>query len=65
LALMEQEASKRAAHQRELLEQRLAEERRICSEKLAQEQERFAQRLLAMRQEEGFWSRLMRMITWS
>jgi excisionase family DNA binding protein len=65
LVLMEQEASKRAAHERELLDQRLTEERRIWSERVAQEQERFAQKLLAMRQQEGFWSRLMRMITWS
>jgi excisionase family DNA binding protein len=76
LALMEKEASERMAGEREQLEKRLIEERSICSEKLAversawseklaQEQERFAQRLAAMRDQEGFWSRLMKMITWS
>jgi excisionase family DNA binding protein len=64
-ALMEKEASERMALEREQLEQRLVEEHTIWSEKLAQEQERFAQRLAAMRDQEGFWSRLMKMITWS
>lgn len=64
-ALLEQEASKRAAHERELLEQRLLQERNMCSERLAQQQERLAQELAAMRHQEGFWSRLMKMITWS
>jgi len=64
-ARLEKEASKRAAHERELLEQRLIQERDICCERLAQQQERFAQELAAMRNQEGFWSRLMKMITWS
>ena len=64
-ALMEKEAAKRAAQERELLEQRLIQERNMCSERLAQQQERFAQELAAMRNQEGFWSRLMKMITWS
>jgi excisionase family DNA binding protein len=64
-ALMEQEASKRAAQERELLEQRLIQERNIGSERLAQQQERFAQEVAAMRNQEGFWARLMKMITWS
>ena len=64
-ALMEKEASERIAQERERLEQRLKQERDIWSEKLAQEQERFAQMLAAARNQEGFWSRLMKMITWS
>jgi excisionase family DNA binding protein len=64
-ALMEKEASEQMARERERLEERLIEERSIWSEKVAQEQERFAQRLAAMRDQEGFWSRLMKMITWS
>ncbi len=64
-ALLEQEASKRVAQERELLEQRLLQERNMCSERLAQQQQRFAQELAAMRNQEGFWSRLMKMITWS
>ena len=65
LALMEKEASKRAAHERELLEQRLTEERNMWSERVAQEQERFAQKMAALHDQEGFWSRLIKMITWS
>jgi excisionase family DNA binding protein len=64
-ALMEKVASEQMAQERERLEQRLVEERSIWSEKLTQEQERFAQRLAAMRDQEGFWSRLLKMITWS
>ena len=64
-ALIEEEASKSAAQERDLLEQRLIQERDRCSERLAQQQERFAQELAAMRNQEGFWSRLMKMITWS
>ena len=64
-ALIEEEAAKRAAQERDLLEQRLIQERDRCSERLAQQQERFAQELAAMRNQEGFWSRLMKMITWS
>ena len=64
-ALLEKEASKSAAQERELLEQRLIQERNMCSERLAQQQERFAQEVAAMRNQEGFWSRLMKMITWS
>ena len=63
--LMEKEASERIAQERERLEQRLKQERDIWSEKLTQEQERFAQLLAAARNQEGFWSRLMKMITWS
>jgi excisionase family DNA binding protein len=63
--LMEKEASERIARERELLEQRLIQEQRIWSERFAQEQERCAQRLAAMHNQEGFWARLMKMITWS
>jgi excisionase family DNA binding protein len=64
-ALMEREAAKQMARERDRLEQRLLEERIVWTEKLAQEQERFTQRLTAMRDQEGLWSRLMKMITWS
>jgi excisionase family DNA binding protein len=64
-ALLEKEASERTAQDRKRLEERLIEERNIWSERLAQEQERFAQQLAAMRNQEGFWARLMKMITWS
>jgi len=62
---MEKEATARINRESESLEQRLIQEREIWSEKIAQEQERFAQTLAAMHSREGFWSRLMKMITWS
>ncbi len=64
-ALMEKEASERITQEHQQLEQRLKQERDIWSEKLAHEQERFAQMLAAAHNQEGFWSRLMKMITWS
>lgn len=53
------------AREREQAEQTLDQERRNWSERLAQEQERVAQTLAAARNREGFWARLVRMITWS
>lgn len=53
------------AQERERAEQLLARERQRCADKLAQEQERFARMLAAVRDQEGFWARLVRMITWS
>jgi excisionase family DNA binding protein len=63
-ALMEQKASERVAREREVLEQRLIQEQQIWSEKLVQEQEHFARMLAVLRNQEGFWARLMKMITW-
>ena len=63
--LVERAASESAAQESQRLEQALVQERQIWSQKLAQEQERFAQMLASMRNQEGFWARLMRMITWS
>jgi excisionase family DNA binding protein len=63
--LMEKESRERMAREQERLEARLIEERNAWSAKLAQEQERFAQKLATMRNQEGFWSRLMKMLTWS
>jgi excisionase family DNA binding protein len=76
LTRMEQEAAASKAQARERLEQALerehqrteealGRERQLCSEKLALEQQRFADMLAAMRNQEGFWARLIRMITWS
>jgi excisionase family DNA binding protein len=64
-ALIAKEAAEKVAREREILEQRLVQEQRIWSERLAQEQENFARKLTEMRDGEGFWARLMRMITWS
>ncbi len=76
LTRMEQEAAATIARERDQAEAALAQERQrwseklaqqeqAWSEKLAQEQERFARMLTATRNQEGFWARLVRMITWS
>ncbi len=65
LTRMEQDANARTAQERERAEQLLAQERQHWSEKLAQEQERFARMLATARNQDGFWARLVRMITWS
>ncbi len=73
---MEQEAAAMIARERDQAEAALAQERQrwneklaqqeqTWSEKLAQEQERFARMLTATRNQEGFWAKLVRMITWS
>jgi hypothetical protein len=64
-ALVQQQAADRWARERERIEQVLEEERRLWSDRLAQEQERYAHKLAEIRSQEGFWARLMRMITWS
>jgi excisionase family DNA binding protein len=64
-ALIEKEMAERMAQDRERLEQRLIEERNLWTERLAEEQERYARQLAAMHNQEGFWARLMKMITWS
>jgi excisionase family DNA binding protein len=76
LTRVEQEAAERRAQEgerleqalereRERMEEALSRERQLCSEKLALEQQRLADMLTAMRNQEGFLARLMRMITWS
>jgi excisionase family DNA binding protein len=64
-ALMQQHTADQLARGREVHERMLEEERRSWSDRLVQEQERFAHKLAEIRSQEGFWARLMRMITWS
>ncbi len=64
-ALMDREVSERIAREREEFEARLARERSTWSDRLAAEQEKFEADLARMRSKEGFWTRLLRMLTWS
>lgn len=64
-ALMDREVSDRVAREREEFERRLASERSIWSERLKQGEEKFASDLAELQKKEGFWSRLIRMLTWS
>jgi excisionase family DNA binding protein len=64
-ALMDREMSERVVREREEFEGRLARERSTWSDRLAAEQERFESNLAQLRSKEGFWSRLLRMLTWS
>jgi excisionase family DNA binding protein len=64
-SLLEKETAEKIAREREHLESRLTQEKNLWSERLAQEKEGFAQRLFDAHRQEGFWSRLMKMMTWS
>ncbi len=64
-ALMDREISERISREREEFEARLARERSTWSDRLAAEQEKFKTDLARMRSKEGFWARLLRMLTWS
>lgn len=63
--LMEKEAAERIAREREHLDDRLVQERDLWSGRLAQEKEHFARKLTDLSRQEGFWSRLLKMMTWS
>lgn len=64
-SLLERETSETIAKEREHLENQLSQEKRRWTERLAQEKENFTQRLLELQRQEGFWARLMKMMTWS
>ena len=70
--ILEKEAEDRRAaaeEQRDALErahaERLAAEEARWTERLAHEQERFNLQLSQARRQEGFWGRLVKMLTWS
>lgn len=75
-SVMEKEAAERIAREREHFESRLVQEQGLWSERLALEQSQWAERLAQEREnharklheatrQEGFWSRLLKMMTWS
>ncbi len=64
-ALMEREVAERIARERSEFERRLQAESALWSERLAREQERFEADIAELRSKQGFWTRLMKMLTWS
>jgi len=64
-ALMDREFSGRIARERDEFERRLAAENDAWSDRLAREQEKHEANLAEARTKEGFWSRLVKMLTWS
>lgn len=63
--LIERDAAGKAALEREYLEKMMATEQSVWAERLAQEKERYERNLAESQREEGFWSKLMKMMTWS
>jgi hypothetical protein len=64
-ALMDREVSERVARERDEFEKRLALERDAWAERLSREQEKYAAGLAELQTKGGFWSRLVKMLTWS
>lgn len=64
-SLLEKETRETIAKEREHLESQLSQEKQHWTERLSREKEDFRQRLLELQRREGFWSRLMKMMTWS
>jgi hypothetical protein len=63
--LLEKDLEFRISQERELFDRRLASEQELWAEKLAGEQEACGRRLAEAKRREGFWARLVRMLTWS
>lgn len=64
-AFMDRELTERIARERDEFENRLLIERSAWSDRLAREQERYAASLAELQNRAGFWTRLVRMLTWS
>lgn len=64
-ALMDREITERIARERDEFERRLAEEKDAWADRLTREQEKHAASLAEIQTKEGFWSRFIKMLTWS
>ena len=64
-AQMEREVSERISRERDEFETILQAERTLWSERLAKERSRFEAELEQLKKKEGFWARIVRMLTWS
>jgi excisionase family DNA binding protein len=64
-ALSREEFAEKLALERHYLEEKLAVENAIWSERLAREQESFNLKLLEIKEREGLWAKLVKMMTWS
>jgi len=63
-ARMERELTERISQERDEFETVLQAERNLWAERLANERSRFGSELEELRKKEGFWARIVRMITW-
>ncbi|MBP8646290.1 MAG: hypothetical protein KBH99_09245 [Syntrophobacteraceae bacterium] len=64
-ALLERQCQERISREREMLQERWALQEKHLEERLEWEKERYSLKLLEVQQREGFWSKLVRMLTWS
>jgi len=64
-ALMNREVSERVSRERDQFETILQAERTLWSERLAQEQHVFKSEIAKLQAQQGLWTRLMKMLTWS
>lgn len=64
-ALMDREVAARIARERDEFDRRLEEERKSWAERLARIQEEDAAREAELLTKQGFWTRFLKMLTWS
>ncbi|MGA2404958.1 MAG: hypothetical protein ABSG91_25185, partial [Syntrophobacteraceae bacterium] len=64
-ALMDREVSERVSRERDEFETILQAERTLWSERLAHERHTFELQIAQLQTKQGFWTRLMKMLTWS
>ncbi len=64
-ALMDREISERISRERNEFETKLQAERTLWSERLANERRAFELKIAQLQTKQGFWTRLMKILTWS
>jgi len=64
-ALLERQCQERISREREMLLERWALQEKHLEERIEWEKEKYSRKLLEVQQREGFWSKLVRMLTWS
>jgi hypothetical protein len=63
--LLEKQVSERVSRERDAFDKTLQAERTLWSERLEHEQRHFQSELNQLKAKQGFWTRLMKMLTWS
>lgn len=64
-AILQKENEQRLGLERRHFEEKMMLEEQRWSERLAFQEEQHAQRIVEVRNQEGFWSKLIKMMTWS
>lgn len=62
---MEKEFSDRSSREREEFEGRLQTEKKAWAERFAEERRKYASELQHLKSNQGFWNKLVKMLTWS